>query len=53
MFDHSKENKDFQCDLCSKTFRKSSTYKNHNKQVHNFIHPKDNERGRPVKTEVK
>ena len=46
------EKKEFSCDECMKTFSKSSTLYNHKKQAHNFKPPKDNERGRPIKTEV-
>lgn len=45
--------KEFVCAECGKTFSKSSSFYNHRKQTHNFRPTKENERGRPIKSESK
>lgn len=45
--------KEHVCQECGKSFSKSSSFYNHRKLQHNFKPRKDNERGRPVKSDAK
>ncbi len=45
--------KEHVCDECGKSFSKSSSYYNHRKLTHGYKPAKENERGRPIKSESK
>ena len=48
-----KPHKEFHCSECNKTFSKSSSFYNHRKLTHGYKPAKDNERGRPIKSEAR
>jgi hypothetical protein len=54
MSESNEERKEHLCEICNKTFSKSTTCYNHKKNTHpnEFKPTKENERGRPIKTQV-
>lgn len=53
MFAKTDKPKEYICEECNKTFSKASSFYNHRKITHNFRPTKENERGRPIKSEPK
>ena len=47
------KSKDQVCEECGKSFSKSSSFYNHRKLTHGYKPAKENERGRPIKSESK